>query len=153
MNFAELKDRVGASCGVLVEELLDDVCRQLWLAAPFASRGKPALDFYFCLPVSISISSTKFSSGKTMKYLINSLFICVICRICALVGDCVQLPSAEDLAEKRYLVKTDDRPTSVLYLNNIAKWLATLDQVCHYCSSTVINKNYPQLVVYCICLM
>ena len=41
----------------------------------------------------------------------------------------MQLPSAEDLTEKRYLVKTDDRPTSLLYLNNIAKWLSTFDQV------------------------
>ena len=41
----------------------------------------------------------------------------------------MQLPSAEDLAEKRYLVKTDDRPTSLRYLNTIAKWLSTFDQV------------------------
>lgn len=47
----------------------------------------------------------------------------------------MQLPSAEDLAEKRYLVKTDDRPTSLLYLNNIAKWLSTFDQV-----TAILNK-------------
>jgi len=46
-----------------------------------------------------------------------------------MTGDCIELPSAEDLAEKRYLVKTDDRPTSLLFLNSIAKWLGTFDQV------------------------
>lgn len=63
LNFAELKDRSNASCGMSVDEILEDVCRQLWLAAPYSARGKQALDFYFCLPVSVSIHATKYSRG------------------------------------------------------------------------------------------
>lgn len=64
LNFAELKDRASGNSGVLAEEVLRDVTRQLWLAAPFAARGKPAMDFYICLPISISINATKYSAGK-----------------------------------------------------------------------------------------
>ncbi len=82
LNFAELKDKGGVGCGVLVEEVLDDVCRQLWLAAPFAARGKPALDFYLCLPMSISVSSTKYASGKTLRSYLLYICYCRNCLIC-----------------------------------------------------------------------
>ncbi len=63
----------------------------------------------------------------------------------------MELPSTADLAEKRYLVKTDDRPTSLLFLNSIAKWLGTFDQVHHYIA--VLDSQISLLVVNdCFCL-
>lgn len=149
LNFAELKDRTSGNSGVLVEEVLRDVTRQLWLAAPFAARGKPAMDFYICLPISISINATKYSAGKNSALILFFLLFKLVpihtnsfSFLCALSGDCMQLPSAEDLAEKRYLVKTDDRPCSILFLNSVAKWLGTFDQVRRlFCSLKLLSLH------------
>lgn len=76
-NVAELRSSSGvpiAGAGVPVEEVLEDLCRQLWLGMPFAARcggrdwgtaaGPGDHSAYLCIPVSISVNATKYSVGK-----------------------------------------------------------------------------------------
>lgn len=46
-----------------------------------------------------------------------------------MTGELLPLPSQKDLAEKRYLVRVDDRESTALFTSSIAKWLSTFDDV------------------------
>lgn len=72
VNFAELKGGSGvpvAGSGVPAEQVLEDLCRQLWLGMPLATPGPgdhSAYSAYMCLPASISVNAAKFTGGRSL---------------------------------------------------------------------------------------
>lgn len=90
LNVAELRGdtnvpSVGAGTvsAVPAEEVLEEVCKQLWLSMPFAARKNQVYDAscgpgdgsaYLCIPVSVSINATKYTAGK------NNIAINKTCR-------------------------------------------------------------------------